>query len=140
MSVYYKIRGEQRAFPPGFYLVSRPKLLGLIKHYGVLATGISPDGADVVYQLAPGGFSAVPYEEYAAGKPVAFHEGRAPHHAEGIGARLRAISGRRPRYNALRNNCEHAARWVLEGKLLSTQLQGAIGRGLEFVGVLPATY
>jgi len=135
MAVFYKSAGQQRAFPPGFYLVARPKCCGLITHYGVLLT---EDDRDVVFQLAPGGYAEIPYEEFRQGKPLTFHAGRSLHHAPAIMGRLRALTSNRPRYNLFHNNCEHAARWILEGKLVSTQLRGPFGRGLEFLGILPA--
>lgn len=136
MIAYHTRLGEARPLPAGFYLVSRPKVGGLVTHYGVLSTGMGPD---VVYQLCPEGYQVLSYRDFTAGKTVTFHARRGPEHTQEIMGRLHRLQTRRPFYNVLHNNCEHAARWLLEGRRVSTQLQGPLGRGLQFLGLVPMT-
>lgn len=118
----------QNQLPKGVYLAIRPaeKMGGLIDHYGVVEIG-----------------NVLGLVEYDVRYPIVYEknvgEGLVANYADSrwkivskvddqflnqVRTRLN-LSSQNPRYDLFGNNCEHFARFVVEGKSYSGQLQTA---------------
>lgn len=93
------------------------------------------DGRARVVQFDDRGCRFVPLAEFAAGERVQV-ERRVP--AAEVRAALRrteAFVRGGGRYAAMTNNCEHAARWIVEGRRESPQASRAGLVGLTLLGL-----
>lgn len=116
---------------PGARLISRPKLVGLGIHYGVRVNGL-PRFADVVFDFTDQGVRVILPEEFARGRPVRPLKYKPFPEALEVIRRADELLRQRPGYGALYPNCEHAARWVFDGKAESTQVNGVVGMSILF--------
>lgn len=119
--------------PIGVYLVSRPKIAGTVTHYGILMN--RSDGRRRVFQLSNDGFRILPLKEFSAGARIEIHKRIPPVQVKAALKRAEELVKQGGRYNALTNNCEHAARWVAQGKKKSGQGERAGILGLILLGI-----
>ena len=111
-------------------------MAGLVNHYGVLSVGMPPHRRDEVLQLNGEGYSVIPLSEFADGGTVTPLGWKPPLARDAIVGRIRDLATRRPSYNFVSNNCEHAARWAFHGDRGSGQT-GRVGAfGLFMLGML----
>ena len=98
-------------------LISRPKLNGLGKHYGVLMPN------NTVYHLDKPGQNADSLELFSQGKACAVERIADLSEHASILNRLHEAIKNPGIYNEITNNCEHFANWIISGKKFSPQLQ-----------------
>jgi hypothetical protein len=96
-------------------LVSRPKLNGLGRHYGVLIDNTT------CYDLQPIGIRKLTLDEFAEGHAIR-REQEIPA-SPVILRRLQHLSQKPLRYGLLKFNCESFARYLLTGKAESKQIR-----------------
>ncbi|WP_411879758.1 hypothetical protein [Polaromonas sp. YR568] len=97
--------------------ISRPKLLGFVRHEGVLM----PDGR-VVHTSPDGGTRICSYAEFRAGLEVNVEYELPIHrHADALAVLNRLLAANAP-YDLIANNCEIFARKVMLEKPVSPQL------------------
>lgn len=89
-------------------LLSRPKLLGLMEHYGVVV------GPNAIFHNTPQkGEHVSPMADFAAGEKVKVRRTGAD--PWGVIARLRKALARPQKYDLATRNCEHTVTEVLSG-------------------------
>lgn len=118
---------------PGIYLVSRPKLAGSVTHYGVLMK--RRDGRVRVVQFDEKGCRLLSFLEFADGGRVTVHRRVPPGEIRDALRRAEGFVREGSRYAAFTNNCEHAARWIVEGRRESPQAGRAGLLGLALLGL-----
>ncbi len=118
---------------PGLYMVSRPKLSGSVTHYGILMK--RRNGRVRVFQLGPDGCRILPIEKFAAGGKVTIHSKIPSSEVRAALRRAERLVKDGTRYNVLTKNCEHAARWIAEGKKESGQAGRGAALGFLLLGL-----
>ncbi len=120
---------------PGLYLVTRHKLGGAVNHYGILMK--RRDGQVRVFQFNPDGCRMLSPEEFAAGNQIVVRSRVPDDEVRGAFRRAEQFVKEGSKYNAATNNCEHAARWIAEGRRQSPQVTrvGLLSLALIFWGV-----
>ncbi len=105
-------------------LVSRTKLSGLGRHFGVLV--IDGSGGSFVVDLQPDvGMRAVSVDRFEQGRPMLMESKLTDSTAVGRAwQRLRRLSTRPGGFDLLQWNCEHFGRFVLSGTRESRQIKG----------------
>ena len=117
-------------YQPTVSLVARPKLGGLLTHYGNRVD-------DVVQDFGPRGFRRISVQEFAAGQRVRTIRQVPPHQTAMALQRLNLAVDARWRYGPLSLNCQHAATWAMDGIATSDQSDaGAWVLGLAMAGAL----
>ena len=94
-------------------LISRPKF-GPIRHYGVLI-------GDICMQLTPMGFQECSLQEFCEGQQTII-EKEVPYSTT-VETRLRNFRPTGLKYDLFKFNCEHFARYLVEGEARSDQVQ-----------------
>lgn len=97
-------------------LISRPKFL-TIRHYGVLI-------GDTCLQLTPKGYQKCSLQEFCEGQPITI-EKEVPYSST-VETRLRSFRPNGLKYDLINLNCEHFARYLVEGEARSNQVQSFI--------------
>jgi hypothetical protein len=93
-------------------LISRPKALGLVEHFGVVI------GPDAVLQNTPErGEHLTSFVEFAAGQRIRKWSTSA--NPMSVVARARQILARPREYNAVNRNCQHTAHEAADGRAKS---------------------
>lgn len=96
-------------------LISRPKF-GIARHYGALV-------GDTCFQLVPSGFQKCSLQEFCEGHQFTVeNEVLYSHAAESRFRNFRPVG---LKYHLLNFNCEHFARYIVEGEARSEQVQRA---------------
>lgn len=110
-------------------LVSRPKRHGLGRHYGAMF------GSRVVLDLQKEGIRAIPADEFAEGRRVLVEREVDGESARRALDRARTAGRHFPNYRFVDGNCEHFARYVVEGSRKSDQISMLLIAGV-FVAFL----
>jgi hypothetical protein len=111
-------------------LVSRTKLNGIGKHFGVLLDYGSPAMGLVVDVQATEGVRAVPVGEFAQRRPVSVEaEFDEPLAVWNAWNRLSTIGQQSHGFDIIKGNCEHFARYVCWGNYESRQVKAATTLG-----------
>ncbi len=112
--------------PRGLYVVTRPKLAGLVTHVGLLDVGnqlrlgVKAGAGPVLLHQPPTGLAMV----YSADSGV-WDSAVAVTNVAGVRERvIRAFAD--PNYDLFDNNCEHFLTFALSGEKASPQLRGAL--------------
>jgi hypothetical protein len=123
------------SLPRALYVVTRPKLAGLVTHVGLLDVGnqlqldVEPGAGAVVLHQPPTGLVAV----YAA-EAGTWETAVAVKNISGVRERvLHAFAD--PTYDLFGNNCEHFLSFALSGEKKSGQLRGALALAGVAIGV-----
>jgi len=114
--------GETRHLPPGMYLVKCPTRKGIGDHFGVLAIPILPWSKEEVFELTDKGHFLVDLESFANGGRVMILDRLPEGQVQEAITRARKLINANRNYNLIDYNCEHAARYVISGKLESHQI------------------
>lgn len=96
-------------------LISRPKL-GPINHYGVLV-------GEVCFELTPDGFKKCNLRQFSQGFPVKI-EKEVPC-TPAVLSRMKNFTPGKFKYHLTNFNCEHFARYLVEGEARSEQVRVA---------------
>lgn len=123
------------SLPRGLYVVTRPKLAGLVTHVGLLDIGnqlrldVRDGAAPVVLHQPPTGLAAVYATESGAWETAVEVKNVA-------GVRERVVEAfADPTYSLFGNNCEHFLTFALAGEKMSPQLRAALAVTGLAVGV-----
>ena len=123
-----------RSLPSGTYLVSRSKLAGPGRHFGVLIKGLFPYRPECVFQLtADSRYEIITFDTFSHGREVIVHEGKPPQEAVQVMQRARQLTASHPQYDLFANNCEHAARGAFSGRRVSGQIDALLLIGLALI-------
>jgi hypothetical protein len=107
---------------PGLYRAARRKIYGFGDHYGVLSVDVLQPGTVVVDLNNEEQIQVRTFENWMHGKPEYWIRGECPHEAVPAAvARLQYAIANHTGYKLLRNNCEHFATWVVDGRHVSSQ-------------------
>ncbi|WP_394792337.1 lecithin retinol acyltransferase family protein [Rhodoferax sp.] len=106
--------------------VTRPKLVGIGEHAGVLF----PNGQ--VVHHGPEGIRVDSVTGFAQGRPITVVRTATPEQHEQIVGRTRSLLRQPPPYRLGDSNCEHIASQLMVGKRDSRQINGLLGLGLFF--------
>lgn len=99
---------------PELTLIYRPKISGIGFHYGA----ILPDGTYL--DFSPSGIRRCLEEEFKCGKQI-YKEKVIPY-TEAVRRRLNDLVMQKAKYDLVNFNCEHFARYLVEGERKSTQI------------------
>src|SRR5262249_53334608 len=109
----------------GFYKVARPKMLGLITHYGILEVSWRCGYLQfIVFELGPDGYRTLPLEKFADGENVTILGYTSLQSGPEIVGRIKEHMAKFPTFNLLANNCEHLASFIWSGRRSSAQVAG----------------
>lgn len=110
---------------PGYYLVSRPKMMGLITHYGILEV-IHQYGqmSFVVLELGPEGYRPRSIDEFRDGEQVTILDQKQPFAMFELRRRYAEHVEKYPIFKWATNNCEHFVTYLWTGKRESRQVAG----------------
>ncbi len=103
-------------------IISRPKLNGLGRHYGVMLE------ANQCYDFQPFGIRKITLEDFAQGYHVKTEQ-EVPLTDE-IFRRIQRIGNKKIRYGLIKFNCESFARYLVTGKAQSNQVRYAAATSL----------
>lgn len=107
---------------PGYYKLCRPKVAGLIQHYGVAE--VDARGTRRVVELNPRGYRLTDPEGFADGEVITALDWKPMTAGPGIIHRINEIRQTHPRFDLLGHNCEHAAEFIWTGERDSSQVKG----------------
>jgi hypothetical protein len=106
----------------GYYLLGRPKIAGLIRHFGVAK--INEFGQSWVFEFDPKGARFSEWQEFTDGEHVTAEAWKPLTECFEIEGRIQELQAAAPDFNAITQNCEHVARYIWSGERESKQVKG----------------